>query len=163
MDLRRLSLIACLGAVASLAGASQGRAGDLTVFLGEPRPGDAWGRAYGVSLTSSLVPVLGFEGEASRISGSSLDTSMTAFTGSAVLSPPMAFVTPYGGAGIGVFRQTLPGGIEDTGRLTAIFGGLKFKTASILVLKAEYRRLSLSGNPPIKVDGRFSVGAGVSF
>lgn len=150
-------------AVVSLASTLQASAGDLTVFAGLPSPSDAWGRAYGVALTSTLVPVIGFEGEAARVSGESLDTAMTSFTASAVVSPPIGFVTPYGGVGAGVFRQTLTGGISDTGRLTAVFGGVKVKTAGLLVLKAEYRKISLAGNPPIRLDRRFSVGAGVSF
>lgn len=163
MSFRRFLMVSFVTAATSLGCIQDTRAGDLTVFVGEPRPGDNWGRAYGAALTSSLVPVLSFEGEASRVSGSSLDTAMTAFTASAVVSPPLGLITPYAGVGAGVFRQTIAGGITDTGALTAVFGGVKVKTASILVLKAEYRRLSLSGNPPIKLDGRFSIGAGVSF
>jgi hypothetical protein len=152
-----------VGVFLSLAAALPAWAGDLTVFAGLPSPRDSWGRAYGASLTSTLVPVIGFEGEAARVSGGNLDTAMTSFTASAVVSPPIGLVTPYGGVGAGVFRQTLTGGISDTGRLTALFGGVKVKAAGILVLKAEYRKISLSGNPPIRLDRRISIGAGVSF
>ncbi len=160
---RRFALCSTLVVIGSLGHTRAARGGDVTVFVGEPSPGEGWGRAYGAAVMSSVVPFIGFEGEASRVSGSTLDTSMTAFTASAVVSPPLGFVTPYGGAGAGVFRQTLAGGITDTGRLTALFAGLKVKTAGILVLKAEYRKLSFSGDPPIKLDSRIAVGAGVSF
>jgi hypothetical protein len=159
----RKAAVAILVTAASLGYIQDTNAGDLSVFVGAPRPGENWGRAYGVALTSSLVPVVSFEGEASRVSGESLDTAMTAFTASAVVAPPTGMIQPYAGAGAGVFRQSVPGGITGSGFLTAVFGGVKVKTANILVLKAEYRRLSLSGNPPIKLDGRFSIGAGVSF
>ena len=123
MALRRFLVISVVAAASSLGYIRDTRAGDLTVFVGEPRPGDNWGRVYGAAVTANLVPVLSFEGDASRVSGSSLDTAMTAFTASAVVSPPR-LITPYAGVGR-VFRQTIAGGISDTGGLTALFGGIK--------------------------------------
>jgi hypothetical protein len=86
---------------------------------------------------------------------------MTSFTGSVLLAPPVAFLTPYGGLGIGLFRQTL-GTLSDTGTLRTTILGAKVK-AGLLVVKVEYRRFSLSGTPLIPMDHRVSAGAGISF
>ena len=47
-----------------------------------------------------------FEGEAARFNGNTRDTGMTAFTASALLSPPIGGFTPYGGIGYGLYRQS---------------------------------------------------------
>jgi hypothetical protein len=87
---------------------------------------------------------------------------MTSFTGSALLSPPTGDVTVYGGLGVGYYRQSL-GGIDDSGFLTAFILGAKAKLGGVLVVKGEYRRLKLSGDPLADMDSRFSAGAGISF
>ncbi len=68
---------------------------------------------------------------------------------------------PYGGLGIGVFRQSV-GTLSDTGTLRAFILGLKIKLG-LLVLKGEYRKLTLSGEPPVSMTARVSAGAGISF
>src|SRR5437867_6790437 len=94
--------------------AARVRAGDATVFAAWPSPSDAWGRGYGAALSSTWFQVVSFEAEAARIPGETPDGNMTSFTGSALLAPPIGFLTPYGGLGIGLFRQTL-GTLSDTG------------------------------------------------
>ena len=101
-------------------------------------------------------------GEAARVPGETSDAGMTSFTASALLSPPIGGLIPYGGLGIGIFRQTL-GSEADTGRLRALVLGVKLRVQDLLVLRAEYRRLELSGDPLLAMDDRISVGAGIAF
>jgi hypothetical protein len=136
-------------------------AGDVTAFVAVASPTDNWSRGYGAALSSTWFQVLSFEGEAARIPGERTDTTMTTFTGSALLAPPIGFLVPYGGVGVGVFRQTV-GGDNDTGTLRAFILGAKVKVG-LLVLKGEYRNLQLSGEPLLAMDRRISAGAGISF
>src|SRR6266705_3524309 len=131
--------------LALVGGAASVRAGDATVFAAWTSPRDAWGRGYGAALSSTWFQVVSFEAEAARIPGQTPDGNMTSFTGSALLAPPIGFLTPYGGLGIGLFRQTL-GALSDTGVLRASILGAKVKVG-LLVLKVEYRKIGLSGTP----------------
>ncbi len=137
-------------------------AGDVTAFVALPRPSDTWERGYGAALSSTWFNVVTFEGEAARIPGTSTDEQMTSFTASALLSPPVGALTPYGGVGVGLFRQTVADD-SDTGRLRAWILGAKVKLGGLLVLKGEYRRLELSGDPLLPMDARLSLGAGIAF
>jgi hypothetical protein len=148
-------------ALGLLGPAAVARAGDATVFAAWPSPGDAWSRGYGAALSSTWFQVVSFEAEAARIPGETPDGKMTSFTGSALLAPPVGFLTPYGGLGIGLFRQTL-GPSSDTGIVRASILGAKLKLG-LLVLKVEYRKLALSGTPLIPMNHRVSAGAGISF
>jgi len=146
---------------ACLAAPGDAGAGDITAFLAYPAPTATWARGYGAAISSTWFTVISLEGEAARLPGDSTDTAMTSFTGSALLAPPIGFLTPYGGLGVGVFRQTL-GNDSDTGTLKAFILGAKIKLG-LLVLKGEYRRLSLSGTPLAPMTARISAGAGISF
>jgi hypothetical protein len=145
----------------TLGEAAAARAGDAVVFAALPSPSDQWRRGYGAALSSTWFQVVSFEAEAARIPGEIPDGTMTSFTGSALLAPPVGFLTPYGGLGIGLFRQTL-GTLSDTGVLRAGILGAKAKIG-LLVVKVEYRHITLSGNPLIPMDRRISAGAGISF
>ena len=153
------------GAAVLLAGLLAGppaAAGDVTAFVAFPRPSANWERGYGAALTSTWFNVLSFEGEAARIPGRSTDEGMTSFTASALLSPPIGALTPYGGVGYGLFRQNI-GDDSDIGRLRALILGAKVKLGGLVVVKGEYRRLDLSGDPLLPMDERFSAGAGIAF
>ncbi len=138
------------------------QAGDVTAFVAIPRPSDRWNRGFGAALSSTWFNVASFEGEAARIPGETTDTGMSSFTASALLSPPVGAFTPYGGIGVGLFRQNI-GSESDIGRLKAWIVGVKVKLGGLVILKGEYRRLDLSGNPLIDMDSRVSAGAGLSF
>jgi hypothetical protein len=153
-----------LGAVALLvflAVSAPAKAGDVTAFVAFATPTETWGQGYGAALSSTWFKVLSFEGEAARIPGDRPEDTMTSFTGSALLAPPVAFLTPYGGLGVGMFRQSVAGD-SDTGVLRCLVLGVKVK-AGLVVVKGEYRRIELSGEPILAMDHRFSVGAGISF
>jgi hypothetical protein len=149
-----LALIAVLPATA--------QAGDLTAFAVFAQPGENWSTGYGAALSWGILPFLGIEGEAARVPGAVPDSSMTSFTGSALLSPPTGSVSIYGGLGVGYFRQSV-GTVEDTGVLTAFIVGVKAKVGGVLVLKGEYRKLKLPDDVLAKMDSRIAVGAGISF
>jgi hypothetical protein len=155
---RAVFVILTLGLIG---GAASVQAGDATVFVAWPSPKEAWGRGYGAALSSTWFQVVSFEAEAARIPGQTANGNMTSFTGSALLAPPIGFLTPYGGLGIGLFRQTL-GTLSDTGIVRASILGAKVKLG-LLVVKVEYRKLGLSGTPLIPMDHRVSAGAGISF
>src|SRR6185503_9868961 len=99
-----------------LAPAAPAAAGDVTVFVAKGRPPETWNRGYGATLSTSWFSILNLEGEVARIPGSLSESSMTSFTASALLAPPVGIVTPYGGLGVGLFRQSL-GPARDTGTL----------------------------------------------
>jgi opacity protein-like surface antigen len=139
------------------------RAGDVTAFVALPSPSDRWNHGFGAALSSTWFNVITFEGEAARIPGETTDTSMSSFTASALISPPIGALTPYGGIGVGLFRQNVGDVDSDTGRLTAWIVGAKVKLGGLIVLKAEYRRLDLSGTPLLDMDSRYSAGAGIAF
>src|SRR6266850_5116097 len=155
---RAVLVILTLGLIG---GAASVQAGDATVFAAWSSPKEAWGRGYGAALSSTWFQVVSFEAEAARIPGETANGNMTSFTGSALLAPPIGFLTPYGGLGIGFFRQTL-GTLSDTGIVRASILGAKVKLG-LLVVKVEYRKLGLSGTPLIPMDHRVSAGAGISF
>jgi len=135
--------------------------GDVTAFVAVAAPVDSWGRGYGATLSSTWFSVLSLEGEAARFAGESPDSTMTSFTGAALLAPPLAFLTPYGGIGVGLFRQT-SGTASDTGTLKCFVLGLKVKIG-LAVLKGEFRQYDLSGDPLLPMERRYALGAGISF
>jgi len=137
------------------------RAGDITAFVTLPAPTENWSRGYGATLSSTWFQVVNLEAEAARLPGERTDGAMTTFTGSALLAPPIGVLTPYGGLGVGLFRQTL-GSVSDTGTLRAFILGAKVKLG-LVVIKGEYRRITLSGTPLLDMTARISAGAGISF
>lgn len=155
-------LAVAFAAAAVLAPARPAAAGDVTAFVAFPSPTDTWGRGYGAAISSTWFKILNFEGEGARLPGDSADASMTSFMGSALLAPPVGFVTPYGGLAIGLFRQSL-GTLSDTGVVRALVLGVKVKVGPVLVVKGEYRRLELSGDPLLEMTHRVSAGAGIAF
>ena len=152
---------AALISMISMALPGLARAGDITAFVALPAPTDTWGRGYGATLSSTWFQAINVEGEAARLSGDRTDAAMTSFTAAALLAPPIGVLTPYGGVGVGVFRQTL-GSVSDTGTLKAFILGAKVKLG-LVVIKGEYRKITLSGTPLLDMTARISAGAGISF
>jgi hypothetical protein len=154
---------ACLGAaLLGPASGSRATAGDIVAFLSEGRPSAEWDRGYGAALSFSLFRLLVLEGEAARMPAVGEERDMTSFTGSALLALPAGKLTPYGGLGLGMFRQT-DGSDSDTGTLRAWIVGAKLTLGGLVVVKAEYRNFALSGEPLLLAESRISVGAGISF
>jgi hypothetical protein len=150
-----------LACITALAPSSSARAGEIAVFVGEPSPGELFGKAYGGWLSATFFRLVALEAEVARYPGILEDQGMTSFSTSAFLAPKIGFLTPYGGFGVGAFRQTLSG-VSDNGTLTLFALGLKVHLG-IVVLRGEYRTLGLSGEPLFPVDKRYSIGAGIDF
>lgn len=161
LSLQRKAAALSLG-LTVLGAAAPARGGDVTAFVALPSPTESWNHGFGAALSSTWFNVVTFEGEAARIPGETTDAGMSSFTASALLSPPIGALTPYGGLGVGLFRQNV-GLDSDIGRLKAWIVGAKVKLGGLIVLKAEYRRLDLSGTPLLDMDSRISAGAGIAF
>jgi hypothetical protein len=136
-------------------------AAELTAFVGRPSPTELWGKAYGATLTTTWFSLLALEAEAARHRGETEQSGMTLFTASAFLAPAIGRIVPYGGPGVGVFHQSV-GSLSDTGTILTFALGARLKLGP-LVLRAEWRRLGLSGEPLLPADDRYSAGIGVSF
>lgn len=148
-------------ALAALLGAAPAFAGDVTLFAARVRPAESWGTGYGAALTSTWFTVVNLEAELARLPGELPEDIMTTFAGSAFLAPPIGRLVPYGGVGIGFFRQSLAAR-SDMGLLRSFAVGAKLKLGAVLV-RGEWRRLNLSGDPLIEIDSRVAVGAGINF
>jgi len=159
VPIRRLvpAALVLLGALAGRPAA----AGDVTAFVTLPSPSDVWARGYGAALTSTWFHVIALEAEAARMPIEGAEGTMTSFSGSALLAPPVGPFVPYGGVGIGFFRQSL-GSSADTGILHCFVLGAKLKLG-LLVVRGDYRSIRLGGDPLLPMDKRFSLGAGISF
>src|SRR6185503_20354587 len=131
---RRLVLALTAAAAALLPSGRPAAAGDVTAFVTFPSPTDTWAHGYGASISSTWFRILNFEAEGARLPGDSIDASMTSFMGSALVAPPVGFLTPYGGLAIGVSRQTL-GPLSNTGVIRALVVGLKVKIGPVFVIK----------------------------
>jgi hypothetical protein len=167
--MRRVNTRGLLGPAALLfaccLSAPRATAGDLCVFMSTGTPATEWGKGYGAALSSTWFDVIDFEGDAERLSGEALgpwsELAMHSFTASVLLAPPVGRLVPYGGLGLGLFRQTL-GSESDTGRLRAFILGVKLRLG-VVVLKVDYRRIDLTGEPLLDIETRLAVGAGISF
>ena len=127
-----------------------------------PSPSQSWGTGWGAAYSQTLIPLIGFEFELGQESGQRDGESMGTFSASALVVPPIGPITPYGGLGFGFFRQRVDEQ-TDTGTYHALILGVKLKLGSLLVLRGDWRRISLSGEPLIAADYRVSFGAGLSF
>jgi len=145
-----------------LLAAPRSSASEITAFLAIAKPDEVWAGGVGGAFSISFVSILHFEGELARQPGEVESASMYTLTGSVLVAPPTGRLVPYAGLGIGGFRQEL-GAVSDTGTLHALVAGLKFKVGPIFLLKGEYRRIDLSGDPLLEVEHRMSVGAGLTF
>jgi len=136
---------------------------ELTLFVSTGFPSESWRTGVGGDVTLTLLKLLAFSGELAR-QGSELDNSMTSLTGSVLLVAPLRTFRLYGGVGVGGFRQgSGPALDSDLGVHRVLVVGVKKTFEGILVLKAEYRRFNLSGDPPVLLEHRASVAAGLSF
>ncbi len=150
-----------LALVLATCGAPVARAGDVTLFAARVSPAEKWATAYGAALTSTWFHVINLEAEAARHPGELPEEIMTTFTGSAFLAPPIGRLTPYGGPGFGFFRQSR-GERSESGWVKSFAVGAKLKLGVVL-LRGEWRRVNLTGEPLIEIDSRVSAGIGVSF
>jgi hypothetical protein len=161
MSLRpqRLAL-ACV--IVALFAPRSSQAVELSAFISGASPGDTWTKGYGGTLSTTWFHVFALEAEAAHQPGNIPDINLTSFTGSALIAPPIGFLTPYGGLGVGAYRESIVNG-SDTGTLKAYIIGGKIKLAGVVVLRGEYRRIDLQSSAPIPLRHRISAGVGVVF
>src|SRR5262245_17383118 len=98
-------VLLALAVLSALGGAAE--AGDVTAFGPFPSPKEDWARGYGAALTSTWFHVIALEAEAARLPVEDSAGTMTTFSGSALLAPPVGVIVPYGGLGVGLFRQSI--------------------------------------------------------
>jgi hypothetical protein len=161
---RRLSSSSCalvLGALV-LAAAGPARAAEIAAFVSGAGPGETWSTGYGGMLTITLFTVVGGEIEGAWQGGDQADTGLFTLSGKAYLGPSFGRVVPYVGLGVGVYRESYPGG-SDTGTVGSVFVGAKLKFPFGLVIRGEYQWISLPTAAPIGLDRRYLVGAGLGF
>lgn len=134
---------------------------EVVAFASDARP-SVWGTGVGATLTTTWFKLVALEAELARQPGLAVESSMTSFTASALLAPPIGPLTPFGGLGVGLFRQSR-GSLRDNGTLKAFILGVKLKIGGLLVIRGEYRAIALSGDAPLAMDKRLSGGIGISF
>jgi len=148
-------------ALAVLPPARPTAAAELTGFISTATPGNTWRTGFGGSITATFFNVVGFEGEAAHQGSEFLDTSMVTFTVAGLLQPPIGRLVPYGGLGVGFFRQSL-GGDSDTGKVGVLILGVKLDLGVVL-LRADWRSFDLPDDAPLLYDQRWAAGVGIKF
>ncbi|MBX7184418.1 MAG: hypothetical protein K1Y01_04655 [Vicinamibacteria bacterium] len=136
-------------------------AGELGVFLTLPTPTETWKTGFGFHAAVISLPFLQAGGEWARVSGENSLLSISTYTAQAEFNPPSLKVSPFVGVGAGAYHQN-NGSNSDWGTLTAIFGGLRVPIG-VAKLRAEFRKVSLSGTPRANIDKRFSLGVSFRF
>jgi len=140
---------------------STASAGEFGAFLTWPTPTENWGTGFGFHAAFISLPFLQAGGEWARMGAQDSLVSVSTYTAQAELNPPGLKISPFVGVGFGGYRQN--DGIEsDWGTLTAIFGGLRVPIGAAK-LRAEFRKVSLSGAPRVNIDKRLSLGVSFRF
>lgn len=136
-------------------------AGELGAFVTLPTPTKDWKTGFGFHAAVISLPFLQAGGEFARISGEDPLVSIETYTAQAELNPPSLKISPFIGIGIGAYRQK-SGTEGDWGALNAVFGGVRVPIGAAR-LRAEFRKVSLSGTPRVNVDKRLSLGISFRF
>ena len=151
---------AILGTLA-LAAPSPARAGEIGAFLTMPTPTADWKTGMGFHVALISLPFLQAGGEWARMSSELSTASMETYTAQVEVNPPSIRISPFAGIGIGAYRQKI-GASSDWGSVSSVFGGVRIPIG-VAKLRAEYRKLSLSGTPRLNADKRFSLGVSFRF
>ena len=114
-----------------------------------------------VTITTTFLGVTALEFEAARVPVDTATGTMTSFTASALVQVPIAALVPYAGLGFGVYRQSIAE-LDETSTVGTFVAGAKLKLG-LLVVRGDYRRLNLHGDPLLPMDSRVTFGAGISF
>jgi hypothetical protein len=146
---------------ALLAAAVPTSAAELGGFISAASPSESFKRGGGAYLSTTWFRLVNLEAELARQPHEIADGGLLSFTGGALLAPRVGVLRPYAGVGVGLFRQTA-GSRSDTGTLSAFMLGAKLEVGLLLV-RGEYRRLDLSGDPLVPIDRRLSFGLGLAF
>jgi hypothetical protein len=126
-----------------------------------PTPTENWKTGFGFHAALISLPFLQAGAEFARVSGENLQTSIETYTAQVEFNPPSLKISPFIGVGAGGYRQKV-GTSSDWGGATAIFGGLRIPIG-VAKLRAEFRKVSLSGDRRGALDKRFSLGVSFRF
>lgn len=149
--------LACL----TLFGSSAAQAAELTAFLAVAKPGERWAGGAGGGFGVTFFKLFHFEAEVAHLPGELQDQSQWSAVGSALVAPAFGRLVPYAGLGVGGYRQT-DRGASDNGVVRNFVLGIKLNLGLVLV-KGEYRKITLPEAALLPMTDRFSVGAGISF
>lgn len=141
--------------------ANTASAGEIGAFLTLPTPTKDWKTGFGFHAAVISLPFLQAGGEFARMSGEDSLVSIETYTAQVELNPPSVKISPFVGLGIGAYRQK-NGTERDWGTVNAVFGGVRVPIGAAR-LRAELRKISLSGTPHVNVDKRFSLGVSFRF
>ncbi len=136
-------------------------AGEIGAFLTLPTPTLSWKTGFGFHAAVISLPFLQAGGEFARMGGEDPTVSLETYTAQVELSPPSVKISPFVGLGVGAYRQKF-GGSSDWGSVNAVFGGVRVPIG-VARLRAEFRKIGLSGTPRVNVDKRFSLGVSFRF
>jgi len=161
-SLSRLCFLGLLTAVTVLGGARPGSSAEATVLLSGADPGELWKVGYGGALSISLFNIVGGEIEGIWQGSELPSTSHFSLSAKAYIAPPFGTFVPYGGLGIGLYRESVPGS-SDTGSMGLVFVGVKLKFPVGLVVRGEYQWVDMPTPAPVDLDHRYFAGLGLSF
>jgi hypothetical protein len=156
------TLLLAFGIAASPVGAPRAEAAEVTGFMSGANPDPLWGVGFGGSLGITLFNLVGLEFEGAWQGGQTAASDMWIASGKAYVGPTIGRLVPYVGLSTGLYRQGLSGQ-SDTGNISTVFAGLKFKLPVGVVIRGEYQWVSLPEDAMIVMDNRYFVGVGLSF
>jgi hypothetical protein len=136
-------------------------AGEIGAFLTLPTPTKDWKTGFGFHAAVISLPFLQAGGEFARMAGENPLVSIETYTAQVELNPPSLKISPFIGLGVGAYRQKF-GGSSDWGSVNAVFGGVRVPIGAAR-LRAEFRKIGLSGTPRVNIDKRFSLGISFRF
>jgi len=161
-SLRRLALLAAVTAALTAAPARDASPAEITAFLSGASPGQAWGAGFGGMLTITLFNLVGGDVEGAWQGSELPSTSLFSLSAKAYIGPQFGSFVPYGGIGVGVYRESILGD-SDTGTLGQVFLGVKLKFPMGLVIRGEYQWVDLPMAAPVDLDKRYVLGLGLGF
>lgn len=154
-------LVAALVFAAVAAIPTPARAGELGAFLTMPTPTIDWKTGFGFHAAVISLPFLQAGGEFARMGAEDPTVSLETYTAQVELNPPSVKISPFVGVGVGAYREK-HGNSSDWGSVNAVFGGVRVPIG-VAKLRAEFRKIGLSGTPHLNVDKRFSLGVSFRF
>ncbi len=159
---RRLGETALVAFGLLVCGARSTPAAELSGYLSGAKPTELWGGGVGGCFGITLFNLVGLEFEGSWQGGQTAASDMWTGSGRIYVGPSIQRFVPYVGISTGAYRQSLRS-VSDTGTMSGVFAGLKFKLPMGLILKGEYQWVHLPDEALVKMDEKYLIGAGLSF
>jgi hypothetical protein len=135
---------------------------ELTAYVSGASPTSSWNAGYGGMLTITLFNIVHGDAELGWQAGDASGTGVLLVAAKAYVGPTIDRIVPYVGLGVGYYAEGKPGD-DKAGSLGELFVGMKVKLPLGFLLRGELQRTSLGSSPPIPLDTRFFLGAGISF